>query len=171
MSERMRWPVDVLALRGGERVLEIGCGHGVAITSVAERLSAGGGHVVALDRSAKMVEMARARNAAWVEAGIAEVRLGALGEVEIGEHDVVFAVNVGALWRGGARELRAVLGAVAPGGRAWLFYETPGWKPGDDVDVASSGLVTGVERVGGTVRSVARAPAERVPMVGVEVTR
>jgi Methyltransferase domain len=67
VSERLRRVVDRLDIQPGDRVLEIGCAHGVAATMVCERLESG--RLTAIDRSKKMVEAAKRRNAAYVEAG------------------------------------------------------------------------------------------------------
>ena len=116
-SERLRWVVDQLDPGPADVVLEVGCGHGVAATLLADRLP--DGHVTALDRSATIVTATRRRNRAHLEAGRVEVLEGSLGEVDLGARrfDTVVAVNVIAF----AREPSATLGAVRrhllPGGR------------------------------------------------------
>ncbi|MGZ6869678.1 MAG: class I SAM-dependent methyltransferase [Frankiaceae bacterium] len=58
-SDQVRWAVDCLDVRPSDRLLALGCGHGVAV-SVCERLDSG--HTVAVDRSPKMTDAARRRN-------------------------------------------------------------------------------------------------------------
>ncbi len=48
IAPRIARAVDFLDPRSGERILEIGCGHGVAVDLVARRLE--GGCVTGLDR-------------------------------------------------------------------------------------------------------------------------
>src|SRR5688572_21848653 len=81
MSKRLRAVVERLDIQPGDRVLEIGCGHGIAATLVCERLD--GGRLTAIDRSPKMIDAATRRNATHVEAGRAEFLVGALEEIEL----------------------------------------------------------------------------------------
>ncbi|MDQ3722625.1 MAG: methyltransferase domain-containing protein [Actinomycetota bacterium] len=91
MSERLQTIVDGLGLRPGDRVLEIGCGHGVAATMVCEELD--GGLLTAIDRSPKMIAAAARRNAAFVETGRAEFLLARLEDLDLNERrfEVVFS--------------------------------------------------------------------------------
>src|ERR671935_177066 len=59
-SERFVWAVDTLEVRPADRLLEVGCGHGVAVSLVCERLTTG--TITAIDRSPKMIEMATRRS-------------------------------------------------------------------------------------------------------------
>lgn len=99
----------------------MGCGHGVAVTLVCERLE--GGHVVAIDRSPAMIATAEARNAAHVAAGRASFRAVALADAELGDarFDKVLAIHVGAFLRGRpGRELAVVANCLARGGSLYL---------------------------------------------------
>jgi cyclopropane fatty-acyl-phospholipid synthase-like methyltransferase len=95
MSDRLLSVVEQLDIRPDDRVLEIGCGHGVAATLVCQRLA--GGHLTAIDRSPKMIEAAARRNAAYVEAGKAEFLVTDLEDLDLGKRrfDKIFAVRVG----------------------------------------------------------------------------
>jgi ubiquinone/menaquinone biosynthesis C-methylase UbiE len=121
VSERLRAVVDRLDVRPDDRVLEIGCGHGVAATFVCERLD--GGRLTAVDRSPKMIAAAKRRNSAHVDAGRAEFLVGELEELDLGERrfDKVFAVRVGLFHREPARARGLVEPYLAPGG--WILSE------------------------------------------------
>jgi ubiquinone/menaquinone biosynthesis C-methylase UbiE len=107
-------------------VLEIGCGHGVAADFVCELLQ--DGRLTAVDRSHKMIEAARHRNARHVEAGRAEFLVAELEHLELGERrfDKVFAVRVGLFNREPERALALVEPWLAPGGTVTSVFDPPG---------------------------------------------
>ena len=117
-SERFVWAVDTLEVRPADRLLEVGCAHGVAVSLVCERLTTG--TITAIDRSPKMIEMATRRNRAHVDAGRAVLEAIALEDADLGDRrfDVVFAFNVAPFWQ----QPDAALGAVRE--HLELSYET-----------------------------------------------
>jgi ubiquinone/menaquinone biosynthesis C-methylase UbiE len=125
MSERLAAIVDQLGIRPDDRVLEVGCGHGIAATMVCERLD--GGRLTAVDRSAKMIEAAARRNAAHVQAGKAEFLVASLEDLDLGDRrfDVIFAVRVGLFHRDPERAHALVEPWLAPGGTVRAFFDPP----------------------------------------------
>jgi SAM-dependent methyltransferase len=123
-SHRLVWALEVLAVQPDDRLLEAGCGHGVAVTLVCERLR--GGSILAVDRSAKMIAAARARNASFEAAGLATFQQASLHNAELDgrEFDKVFAIHLPVLLRGDpARELRVIAEHLAPGGALYLPHQ------------------------------------------------
>ncbi len=131
VSERLAWAVDALGVDPSDRVLEVGCGHGVAATLVCERLA--GGRLTAIDRSGKMIAMATRRNEEHVAAGRAVFETVALEHADFGEErfDKVFGVHVADLWRSD-EALAVVRRHLAPGGGLFVIDQAPGWRAADD---------------------------------------
>lgn len=124
IPERLKWAVDVLAVEPGDRILEVGCGRGVAVEMICGRL--GEGRIIGIDRSAVAVAAAESRNRDFLGSGKARLLTAALADAALDESfDKVFAVNVNVFWLRPARELAAVRRVLAPGGRLFLFYEPP----------------------------------------------
>ena len=125
VSERLQAIVEQLAIRPGDRVLEIGCGHGVAATLVCERLD--GGRLTAVDRSPKMIAAASRRNAAYVEAGRAEFIVAKLEDPDLGDRrfEKIFAVRVGLFHREPERARALAERWLAPGGSVRAFFDAP----------------------------------------------
>lgn len=112
--------LELLALGGDERVLEIGFGPGEAVHLLTERLAAGG--VAGVDLSPVMLARARRRNRRPRGDVPVDLRLGSAEQLPWpdGSFDAVFAVNSAQLWAplgSGIAEVRRVL---APGGRVVL---------------------------------------------------
>jgi ubiquinone/menaquinone biosynthesis C-methylase UbiE len=155
-SERLAWAVEALGVEPGDRVLEVGCGHGVAATLVCERLD--GGRLTAIDRSAKMIDMATRRNEEHVAAGRAVFETVALERADFGDErfDKVFGVHVADLWRS-AEALEAVRRHLAPGGALYVIDQAPGWRSTAEARASA-------ERVAGSLRGRRFAVGE--PLVG-----
>lgn len=123
-AERLVWAVDTMAVEPTDRLLEIGCGHGVAVSLVCEKLDGGG--ITAIDRSPRMIEMARKRNAEHVAAGVASFQTAPLHEADLdgARFDKIFAIHVGVFMRGQpARELEIISDHLAPQGCLYLVYQ------------------------------------------------
>ncbi len=126
VPERLEWAVARLAPAPADRVLEIGCGPGVAVSLVCARLTTG--VVTALDRSGTAVEAARRRNSESVAAGRAVLLTTSLEEADFpaASFDKVLAVNVNLFWvRSPDEELKALGRWLAPGGTLCLCWEPP----------------------------------------------
>ena len=92
---------------------------------VCDRLE--GGRLTAVDRSPKMIEAAKRRNAAYVEAGKAEFLVATLEDLDLGDRrfDKVFAVRVGLFHRDPDRARKLVERWLAPGGAVFAFFDRP----------------------------------------------
>jgi trans-aconitate methyltransferase len=124
VADRHAWVVDRLRLDGSEHVLEFGCGRGVAAGLVADRLPAG--HLVACDRSPKMIAAARSRNRRHVAAGRLELLTVAIADLsEVGPFDVAFGVDVNVFGGECRAELDRLRTLLAPAGVLQLVHRPP----------------------------------------------
>jgi len=99
ISKRLEEIVNALPLKKGMRVLEIGCGPGVAARAMVEK--ADDIYVLAIDRSATAIRQAKAGSKNQIASGKLEYRCVAVEDFELGadeQHfDLAFAIRVGAL--------------------------------------------------------------------------
>jgi cyclopropane fatty-acyl-phospholipid synthase-like methyltransferase len=158
-SERQVWAVETLAVAPDDRLLEIGCGHGVAVSLVCEKFA--GGNITAIDRSAKMIDMARARNASYIDKGVASFQTAALHQADLGEtrFTKIFAINVDLFWRQRPlRELRIIKERLVPSGKLFLFHEPP---PESTTLTIPASLPASLEQSGFTISEVLEQALER----------
>src|SRR4051794_1753690 len=135
-SERFVWAVDTMALDPADHVLEVGCGHGVAVSLVCERLTSG--RITAIDRSQKMIEMAARRNREHIAAGRAVLKTAALEKADFGDerYDKVFAFNVAPFWLQPKDALAIVRQQLAPDGAVYVFWDARHTQSGQARDLA-----------------------------------
>jgi ubiquinone/menaquinone biosynthesis C-methylase UbiE len=112
--ERSRWAVGLLGLGPGDRLLEVGCGPGVAIAAAAGR----GAHVVGVDRSPVMIDQARHRNRQAVRHGQVELHAAPVERLpDLGApFDAALAVNTLGFWTDPVAALSTMAGKLRPGG-------------------------------------------------------
>jgi cyclopropane fatty-acyl-phospholipid synthase-like methyltransferase len=115
VSDRLRALVDALDIQPGQRVLEIGCGHGVAATYVIAR----GARYTAIDRSRPMIEAAARRNpdGEFIHASLEDADLGDR------RFDTIFAARVGLFHREPGRARQLAERWLAPGGALHVAYD------------------------------------------------
>ncbi len=114
-----------MKIEPSHRVLEIGCGHGVAATFVCERLQ--DGRLTAVDRSSKMIEAAARRNAVHIQAGRVEFVCAEFEHLDPGakRFDKIFAVRVGLFRREPARAHAIAERWLSPGGELFVEVDEP----------------------------------------------
>lgn len=99
ISTRLLEIVNVLPLKEGIRVLEIGCGPGSMAREISTRI--GNGHILAIDRSAKAIQQAISGSKTEMESGRLSYRQVSIEKFELEPNekpfDIAVAVRVGAL--------------------------------------------------------------------------
>lgn len=129
VNERFYWAVEMLHVHPDDHILEIGCGHGIAVSLIAPELKTGS--ITAIDASKTMIDKARKRN----ETNDATFITGALGEAHLPEQqfDKIFAFNVNVFHQDPGKELQFIRRCLAPNGALYIFHQPP---PTDSLQVA-----------------------------------
>lgn len=115
---------EVLEPKPGERILELGCGHGRALRRVADQIEPG--EVVGIDPSAVMCDIAVRHNRKAIRAGRVRIERGDSESIPAPDDafDKAFSVHTLYFWpdlEAGLRELRRVL---RPGGELLLAFHS-----------------------------------------------
>jgi trans-aconitate methyltransferase len=127
--ERSRWTVDLLDIDPDDRVLELGCGPGVALKDVASRLLSG--TVLGIDHSPVMVKQAARRNRKAITAGRVLVRAGTIEDARAagGPYTKIFSVNVIQFVPDKASFYRLLYTTLAPDGIVATTYQSRNKNP------------------------------------------
>jgi ubiquinone/menaquinone biosynthesis C-methylase UbiE len=129
-----------------DRVIELGCGPGVAIAALATRAIQG--LVVGVDHSQVMICQARRRNRAAIRAGRVRLIHAPVQSLSIsdGPFNAALAVNTVGMWPDPIARLRELARLLRPGGRIALVSQPrcPGATAATSAAAASelAGLLT-----------------------------
>src|SRR5262245_12943819 len=125
---RGRWTVDLLELSSGDRVLEVGCGPGVALKACLKRLEQG--IAVGLDHSDVMIDQARRRNARAVQMKRLRLIVGTIDDLPADQSfDRIFSVNLIQFIPDKLVFLAACMKRLAPDGMLATTFQPRGRKP------------------------------------------
>jgi SAM-dependent methyltransferase len=110
------WAIELLDVQPTDRVLDVGCGPGVAVAHAAAKATRG--LVAGMDHSPVMIQQAIKRNQAEVRAGRVELRVGSAEALIYpdGRFTKACAVNVAMFWSSAQDGLRELYRVLAPGG-------------------------------------------------------
>jgi SAM-dependent methyltransferase len=129
---RSRWAVELLDLAPGERLLEVGCGPGVAIATAARAAT-----VVGVDPSPVMISQARRRNRRAVRTGRVTLHCAPVEHLPAFDapFDKALAVNTVGHWDEPAAGLERIRATLRPGGTIALVAQprNPGATAADTV--------------------------------------
>lgn len=125
IADRIKWAVRELAVEPSDRLLEIGCGHGAAVSLICESLT--DGSITAIDRSDKMIRIAEKKNAEHIQSGKASFLVASLHEADLGRSRFhkIFAVNVNQFWLNTDSGLDLLQDRLLPGGAVYIFNQPP----------------------------------------------
>ena len=121
---RRREAIDALAPRAGETIIDVGCGPAVFAADLAARV-APDGHIVGVDKSAEMLDLARSTVARHVLGSMIEIREGDATALPVadGGSDAAVSVQVLEYVEDVPLALREIHRVLRPGGRV-LIWDT-----------------------------------------------
>ncbi len=121
--QRSRWAVELLGIQPTDRVIEFGCGPGVAIAALASRASQG--LVVGVDHSEVMIRQASRRNAAAIRAGRVRLIHTPVENMRLidGLFDAALAINTVGFWHEPEARLREIGHMLRADGRIALISQ------------------------------------------------
>jgi len=120
---RNRWAVELLEVQPTDRVIELGCGPGVAVAALADRATRG--LVVGVDQSEVVIGQARRRNPDAIRQGRVRLIHAPVERLQLTDapFDAALAVNTVGMWPEPTTRLREIGRQLRPGGRIALVSQ------------------------------------------------
>jgi SAM-dependent methyltransferase len=139
---RSQWTVERLGISTGDRVLEIGCGPGVALKACLERLR--DGTALGVDHSEVMIAQARRRNAKAIRKKRLKLIAGTIDDLPADEppFDRIFSINVIQFVADKNAFVKICADRLAPNGLLATTFQPRGTKPTREAALAMAHLLT-----------------------------
>jgi trans-aconitate methyltransferase len=139
---RSRWTVERLGIDPSNRVLEIGCGPGVALKACLERLRHG--TAVGVDHSDVMIAQARRRNAKAIRKKRLKLIAGTIDDLAQNEppFDRIFSINVIQFVPDKVSFIMSCVERLAPNGLLATTFQPRGTKPTREAALAMARTLT-----------------------------
>lgn len=120
---RSRWAAQLLDIQPTDRVIELGCGPGVALAALTAQATRG--LVVGVDHSLVMIDQARHRNRAAVKVGRLRLIQTSVESLIINDEqfDAALAINTIGMWPDPPARLREISRLLRPDGRIALVAQ------------------------------------------------
>lgn len=125
------WSVSLLSVQPNDHILEIGFGPGTTIQRLASLASEG--YVAGIDLAPAMIQLARKRNAASIQAGRVSLTYGDAAKLPYSENtfDKVLSIHCLYFWPDPLQVLREIQCVLKPGGKLVLTLLPKEKWPGD----------------------------------------
>jgi SAM-dependent methyltransferase len=144
VPDRIIWAVNILDVRPDDIILEVGCGNGAAISLICGRLV--NGHIMAIDRSEKMIAIARKNNREFLKSGKADILHGSIETSELPSNfSKIFLFNLNVFWMDPVAELAAVGRALTASGKLYIFHNPP---PGSRLEEFAEAIAGNLDKNG-----------------------
>lgn len=149
--DRFEWAVGLMNIQPNDRILEIGCGYGRAISLVCDKLTTG--KITAIDRSLKMVNAAKDANVENIVTARAEILHADLLSSDLANSafDKVFLFNINVFWMDPTAELDKIRRLLRPNGIFYLFHQPP---PGHEIDEFAEKFKENLEKNGFEIKAI-----------------
>jgi ubiquinone/menaquinone biosynthesis C-methylase UbiE len=117
------WVIDLMHVRPADHILDVGCGGGMAVKLMSERVTTG--FVAGVDYSEEMVAQAAKRNAEAVLRGQVQIKVGDVGALPYADasFDKVSGIETFYFWPDPMAGLREVHRVLKPGGQITIAME------------------------------------------------
>jgi len=122
-GERFIWALEIMQIKGGDNVLEIGCGVGMSVELIAAKLK--DGRIVAIDRSQSMIDKAMKRNDEYLKNGKVRFSTSELTTFSSNHlFDKIFCFNVNLFWtkKSVAPEVKVIRTHLSGNGSFYTFF-------------------------------------------------